>query len=210
MPLAPHISLPAIGHMTATTASTATDNLSSSMSSKPKLAFSIDSIVGRNSSRTTSDCHSDSDRLSPRVSAQHKSRHVPVSCVQSVSPQTFDHRLSERSPQMGRQLSPTNRSAANISPMSTPSPISMANGSASSPYLEQSRVNHPYVVQQSHNSPHSSSMGPISQSAHPLMMAHHMSPIPQPYHQAVALYPWLLRANPFANRFHGIYGKLFD
>ena len=194
-----------IGHMTAPSATTT----SSTNNSEPKLAFSIDSIVGRNSgSRTTNDCHSDSERHSPRVSsAQHKSRHSPVSCVRSVSPPLINHRLSERSPQMGRQLSPSNRSAANMSPMSTPSPIHMANGSASSPYLDQSRASHPFG-QQSHSTHPGISQHTSQQFQHQMMMAaaaQHMSPIPQPYHQAVALYPWLLRANPFANRFHGIY-----
>ena len=202
MPLAPHISLPAIGHMTATTTNTTIDNLSTNMSSKPKLAFSIDSIVGRKSGSAL-DCHPESDRLSPRMPTQHKSRHSPVNYVRSVSPQMINHRMNECSPQvMSRQLSPSNRSAANMSPMSTPSPTSMTNGSTSSPYHEPSRVN-PLLSQQTHSLSHQA-IGPTGPLSHPLMMAHNMSPIPQPYHQAVALYPWLLRANPFANRFHGI------
>ena len=192
-----------ISRMTAPSTTSSSSTISSN-NSEPKLAFSIDSIVGRSSSRSTADCSSERERLSPRVSAHHKSRHSPVSCARSVSPPHVN-RLSERSAQVSRQLSPSSRSAANMSPMSTPSPISMANGSASSPYLESGRMNQ--LTHQSHSS-QQSPIGP-SQMAHPLMMAaaHHMSPIPQSYHQAAfsqALYPWLLRANPFANRFHGM------
>lgn len=187
-----------IGHMTAPSDSSYSSTISSN-SSEPKLAFSIDSIIGRNS-RSSAECASERERHSPRVSSQHKSRHSPVTCVRSVSPPAVN-RLSERSAPLNRQFSPSNRNAANMSPMSTPSPISMANGSAGSQYLESGRVNP--LTHQWHNSQQS----PMCPSGvpHPLMMAaaHHMSPIPQPYHQAVALNPWLLRTNPFANRYHG-------
>ena len=207
-----------ISHMTASSTMTTTSSSNmSTNSTEPKLAFSIDSIVGRNS-RSTIDCHSDNDRHSPlsRVSTQHKSRHSPVNCVRSVTPPLNNHRMNERSPQIsGRQLSPSNRSAANMSPMSTPSPISVTNGSTSSPYLEPSRVASHTFGQQSHSAAahHQAHQMGAQHQMHQLMMAsaaQHMSPIPQPYHQAVALYPWLFRANPFANRFHGISQHLIN
>ena len=193
--------------MVSQTTAPSVTTFSSTNSSKPKLAFSIDSIVGRNSSsHTTSDCNSDSERHSPRLSAQHKSRHSPVSCVRSVFPLISNHRLCDRWPQMGRQLSPSNGSAANMSPLSTPSPLHMANGSASSPYLDQIVASHP-SAQQSHSTHPGIGQHSSQQFQHQMMMAshaQHISSLPQPYHQDVALYPWLMRANPFANRFHGI------
>jgi hypothetical protein len=203
MPLAPHMLLPAVGHMTAAT----TTANSTTSSSKPKLTFSIDSIVGRNTIETHKRTQDNNKLKQVPATAQQTIEYSPISRIETTSPPLLIQRTKQNKISTAlNQLSP--------SPLSTPSPIlSVPIVPKSIPYIDQNASNsHQNQQQTHHHLNHHSSIGLIGSQPHPtsalshsLMMAaaHHMPPIPQEYHQAVALYPWLLRANPFVNRFPG-------
>lgn len=243
MPLAPQLSVPHIGQISAS------PTIRSTMkASKPKLSFSIDSIVGK---RKAFESENGDGSLSERelfaksikghlsegadLASERRSNGSPSSAGHAspdvVHSQVHQHRQSLSPLSNGSQCATPNKHhhqhGDNVSPMRSPSPLSLVTNTQSSngnplagmpnQYLARGGVgmSHPGLTSMSQGSSgQMPQVAPLGHPNHPMMVAaaaaaaaassaHPFPPMPSDYQQAAAFYPWFLRANPFAGRFPG-------